>query len=167
MQKALICLLCTLLLSACGWHLRGSQTEVLTLGSVHVSAQDQYGELAAELRRQFGARGVAVPATPEEAQYQLTILDEDFQRRTAGVGVDALASAYELTWTVHYTLSDDQGQTLLSPDSRNSSTRFYDVQPGASATQEERLLRGEMSRDLARQILNRVQSATSGREEPQ
>lgn len=154
-------LLCALLLSACGWHLRGTQGEALALGDVYLTAQDLHGDLAAELRRQLGARGATLVSSPSEADYLLTIMDEDFDRRTAGVGADALASAYELIWIAHFALTDRSGQTLLAPATQSSVTRLYDQAPGASASQEERLLRSEMARDLARQILGRVQAAAS------
>jgi LPS-assembly lipoprotein len=77
------------------------------------------------------------------------------------VGGDALVSAYELTLEADYEIRNQSGM-LIVPVATSSVARSYDYSPGdaSSASQQEALLRREMRRDLAQQILRRLYAVT-------
>jgi LPS-assembly lipoprotein len=80
-------------------------------------------------------------------------------KRTAGVGADALTSAYEMILSVNYSLSHEG--VLLTPTNAKASvvrTYNYNVNNANGATQEEALIIREMRRELAQQLLRRLKS---------
>lgn len=161
MKKIIACLLITGLVSACGWHLRGSSSLPSNIDSIFLSAQDAHGPLISEVRQILKASKVAEATEASAAPYSLIIVEERDDRRTAGVGSDALTSAYQIILSVGYEIRDSNGQ-LLAPQTTATNTRTYDYSAGnaSSAAQEEALLLREMRRDIAQQMLRRLQAVS-------
>ncbi len=157
MKKLITTLLCTTLLTACGWHLRGSTSVPLVIDSVFVSAEDSHGALVTDLKRTLEASDVALASSTSEGQYRIYLSRESTQRRTASVGGDALAAEYELTMSVDYRIENAAGEAI-SPVSTAKSFRSYDFDRNAvvAKAEEERLIQQEMRSDLVQQILRRL-----------
>lgn len=155
MKKSLI-IFCIFLLSACGWHLRGSDPKFsskMEWVNIAISADDEHTALFTYLLPALDTyRLKESTSSSHQLQIQKLFLD----RRTAGVGADALTSAYELTLSVEYRLVSD----VQSADkySRASVTRTYNynLNNANGAAQEEALILREMHRELAQQILRRT-----------
>ena len=150
------------LISACGWHLRGATDLPDNLSSLYVTAEDAHGALITEIKRMLEASNVTLAESSGDAPYSLVILEERTERRTAGVGSDALTSAYQVTLSVDYEIRSSQNQ-LLSPMTTASTSRTYDYNAAnaSSSEQEEALLLREMRRDISLQMLRRVQLVTT------
>ncbi len=166
MKPLLILSLSTLLLSACGWHLRGSQG-LDNIESLYISAEDSHGLLASDIRRLAENYDIALSDTPKDAQYSLIILQERDERRTISVGNDALASEYEITLATDYRI--ERGGEVLIPKATASVSRSYDHNPNdvLSTTEEELLLRREMRQLLIQQIMRRLRFATKNATQPE
>lgn len=155
-MKKFLTIFCIFLVSACGWHLRGSNPQLsskLQWVNIAINADDEYTNLFTYLRPQLDTFRI------KEAEQSATTLDIQkllLDRRTAGVGADALTSAYELTLSVEYRLVND----LQAKDkyTRASVTRTYNynLNNANGAAQEEELILREMHRELASQILRRT-----------
>ncbi len=176
-MKKIIAGLLILSLSACGWHLRGSavggdklaMTAPLDLA---VIATDDHSPLINSLRQLFPAYKIneltapinssVTNPSPTNTPLTLHIEREVMDKRTAGVGSDALTSAYEIILSVDYRVSNAQG--ILTP--RNTSARIsrtynYNVNNANGAAQEEELILREMRRELASSILRRVKNISA------
>jgi len=162
MKKIIACFLMIGLTSACGWHLRGSINLPDNLTSLYVSAANAHGALITEIKQQLKANKVAIAETSAEAPYSLVIVEERNERRTAGVGSDALTSAYEVTLAADYQVRARGGE-ILAPVTTAVTSRTYNFSAGnaSSAEQEEAILLGEMRREIAQQMLRRLQSAVA------
>jgi LPS-assembly lipoprotein len=89
----------------------------------------------------------------------LDVSRELLDKRTAGVGSDALTSAYEIIMRVDFSVSNDQGViTPIDTSARTSRTYDYNVNNANSAAQEEELVLREMRREIANTILRRVKN---------
>ncbi len=161
-MKQLIAASCLLLgaclVSACGWHLRGSIGADLAIDSVYVKADNQHGELASELRRALAANKVSVSQDAGSAQYQISLSKERRDRRVVSVGNEALASEYELTLSVNYLLTDRAGM-VLAPTSEALALRSYNFDRNAvvAIAEEEKLIERELRANLIQQIIRRLQ----------
>ncbi len=95
--------------------------------------------------------------------YRVDGLDRELlDKRTAGVGSDALTSAYEIILRVEYSISNANGIiTPLDTSARTSRTYNYNVNNANSAAQEEELVLREMRRELANTILRRVKNLSA------
>lgn len=160
MQKFIFCLVISLTISACGWHLRGSAVGGNAASSpidLIISTQDNHSPLLNSLRQSLRAYKITEVATG--APYTLTVGAEVMDKRTAGVGSDALTSAYELILAVEYDIQ--RGTELLTtPKTKASISRTYNynVNNAATAAQEETIILREMRRELAQQILRRIKN---------
>lgn len=160
MKKYILGLL-LLSLSACGWHLRGSmvgndQSAAAPLNLI-IATQDNYSPLLNSLRQSL--RTFNITEVTSNTEYTLTIGTEMIDKRTAGVGADALTSAYELIVSAEYSIQQNS-QLLTQPKTKASISRSYsyDVNNASTAAQEEALILREIRRDLAQQILRRVKN---------
>lgn len=162
MKKIIVSLL-VLTLSACGWHLRGSaaggdKLSMTTQQDLVIVAKDDHSPLVNALRQSFPAYKINEIASAANG-LTLNLSGEIFDKRTAGVGSDALTNAYEIILRVDYSISNASG--ILTPrntSARASRTYNYNVNNANSAAQEEELVMRELRRDLAQTILRRVKN---------
>ncbi len=150
----LICLLTSL--TACtGWRLRGSDSGTnIQTNSVYLSGtpSETYQIIATQLTKKNAL------ASFETAQLQLTINDEKLKRRSASVRGNTSTAEFELTLTVNYSISDAQQNVLRAPtDIRISRSYTFDENDIAGKDKEEKIVRRDIQRAAARQILQQLQ----------
>lgn len=157
MKKIIVGLLIACVTSACGWQLRGSIATHKNLQSVHLSFEDTHGPLEAEIKQILKANKIAVAEKSSEASLSLIVESEDYDRRTAAVGADALTSAYELIYTVHYDVRTAAGAPVTSLGTAMVTRTFdYSASGASSGAREEALLTGEMRREMAQLLIRRL-----------
>jgi LPS-assembly lipoprotein len=161
MNKIIASCLIALTLSACGWHMRGSIELPKNLSQLYVTAIDSKGALVTELRQQLKTNRVSVVSDSSEANYSLYILEEKKDRRTAGVGGDALSSSYDITLKADYEIRLKNSLNTTKATAISIRSFNYNTASINSATQEELLLDQEMRRDLAQQMLRRLNAVVS------
>jgi LPS-assembly lipoprotein len=156
MKKLLTCLTLGLALSACNWHLRGSTEDTNQLSQLYISAIDSRGALMTELRHILKASHTAITQDSLAANYSLRILEEKKEKRSAGVGGDSLSSAYEITMTAPYEIQLKNSNQIIKGTAISVRSFNYNTAAINSAAQEEAVLDTEMRRDLAQQMLRRL-----------
>ena len=145
-------------LAGCGFQLKGSDAasssaklEGMTLQLI--SSQPR-SELTREVSRALGATGLMLL---EEGDVMLTLMlqPEQFTQRNVSLTAQARAAELELTLFADFTLSQQASDPI---DARATVTRqmLNDPRNVVGKTEEIRLLREEMRRDLADQIARRV-----------
>lgn len=159
-MKKIIAGLLVISLSACGWHLRGSAEGKDTSSApieLSIATDDNYSPLLNILRQSL--RAYTITETTGKAPYILTVGKENMDKRTAGVGVDALTSAYEVILSVEYSITRN-AELLTAPKTKASISRTYNynINNAATAAQEEALILRELRRELAQQILRRLKN---------
>ena len=148
------------LLSACGFHLRGYGPSTTTLPSAmaitYIDAVNQATALVQQLKRALRNAEVELVSTQQASAATLTIR-ENTGRRTLSVGTDAKTAEYQVYYNVQFNLSDAEGQVLLSEQSITLTREYrFDRLAITAADQQERQLRLEMQRELARLIIDRL-----------
>ncbi|MDO6565047.1 LPS assembly lipoprotein LptE [Amphritea sp. 1_MG-2023] len=142
---------CCLLLSACGFHLRGNADLAEPLRQVTlVSPERSRSQLAPVLRRLLEANGVSVN---HGTGYLLQIISEKRSRREATLGADADIDEYELTTRVSFLVKDTQGDIVLERHLAVDRIYDYDTDKETASNAQEAQLYDEMDQQLARQIL--------------
>lgn len=165
MKKIIVSVL-LLTLSACGWHLRGTaggddKLAMTTPMDLVITTKDNYSPLVNALRQSLQAYKIN-EITESTKGFTLNLDREILDKRTAGVGSDALTSAYELILRVDYRISHAGVViTPLDTSARVSRTYNYNVNNANSAAQEEELVLREMRRELAQTILRRVKNLSA------
>ena len=88
------------LLSACGFHLRGSVTEGVQLPPTYLTGTA--GPLLQEVRYYLVVSKVPVVKNQKEAQLVIDLISEDVQRRVLSVGSTGKVEEYEVSYAATY-----------------------------------------------------------------
>ena len=150
-------LLALIIVAGCGFQLKGTtgdgntQWDGLMLRLVSV---DPRSELTREVGRELTVMKIVL--TEEiDAPTRLTLREEQFTQRNVSLTAQARAAEMELTLSVDFLLH--QEETLpLEGTATVSRQMLNDPRNVVGKTEEMRLLREEMRRDLAAQIVRRV-----------
>ena len=154
-----ICLSAILMcLAGCGFQLKGSDAasgsaklEGMTLQLI--SGQPR-SELTREVSRALSATGLML-LEEGDAMLTLVLQPEQFTQRNVSLTAQARAAELELTLFADFTLNQQESEPI---DARATVTRqmLNDPRNVVGKTEEIRLLREEMRRDLADQITRRI-----------
>lgn len=166
MKKIISCLALALITSACGWQLRGTAEIPRGLSQLYISVGDSKGPLVIELYKTLKANHVNLVDDSQNANYILTLQEESRDKRTVGVGSDALSSAYELTLKAAYEIRTRDSVLPTKATAVSVRSFSYNTASISSATQEEALLISEMRRDLVQQMLRRLNAVVSHPQAP-
>ena len=161
MNKIIASCLIALTLSACGWHIRGAIDLPKDLSQLYISAVDSKGALMTELRQLLKTNRVSLVDNENEANYSLNIIEETKDRRSAGVGGDALSSSYEITLKAIYEIRLKNSTAVTKGTAISVRSYNYRSTSINSATQEEILLDQEMRRELAQQMLRQLNAVVT------
>jgi len=159
-QVTLVAVALTLLslFPACGFHLRAGVELPAALEVTYLQSKDRYSGIATELRLELQAAGADLTEQLDDATGVVKILNERSQRRVLSVGSAGRASEYELFEEVSFVLEDPQGNVLLEPQTlRMTRDLVFDDTQLLGKVSEAEVIRRQMQRDLARQIITRIE----------
>ena len=155
----LLVLVCTALISACGFQLRGKVTLPAGVEPLYIAGIDSGEQLAVELRTLLSAQGVKLSSNAKDANYQLVILQQRKDRRSAALADGARVAEYQLTEIVDFELLDTKGRRVFGPSSITERKIMpNDPNKVVSTSEEEQLLRREMLQNMAAKIARQLQS---------
>lgn len=144
----------SLLLSACGFQLRGTGTDDIKLNELQVSTWDSHSPAHQQILDALRNSGVAVRSS---APYHLQLLDESKFRSGGGYGRRSTPTEYELTHQLKYQISNSAGQALIGPETLSTYRAYVSDQDNlVGSSEEEALLQREMYQDLTRQLMLRL-----------
>ncbi|NNB03596.1 LPS assembly lipoprotein LptE [Pseudomonas fragi] len=145
------------LLSACGFQLRGTGTNQLTITELDVSARNAYGDTVRQLRQVLENSGVKI--TPN-APYKLILTDEKDTQRAASYTGNSGTAEYQLNSVVNYEIQGQNHLVLLSDKVEAYKVYLQDGSNVAGSNQEGVMIRKEIRRDLIQQLVLRLEQLT-------
>ncbi|MFB4392022.1 MULTISPECIES: LPS assembly lipoprotein LptE [unclassified Pseudomonas] len=146
------------LLSACGFQLRG--TTELAIKELDVSARNAYGETVTQLRRALQTSGVNVHAG---APYKLILTDEQEEQRAATYSGGSRSAEYELTAVLKYAIVGQNDALLLEDKLEVRRIFIHDGNNITGSGQEATQVREELRGDQVQRMLVRLQQLTPAR----
>ncbi|MDR3441407.1 MAG: LPS assembly lipoprotein LptE [Legionella sp.] len=155
MKKLIIPLMLVLLLSACGFHLRGMIDVPKWLNNVAFITKNDDKQFLSLLKAQLEGYSIQVNPDPGLAQYWLIINQIDLQQQIVSVGASTNPRQYILTLTVEFMLQTRKGE-VIKPTRKIIVSRQLTVNNDRilGSNDEERILVGEMKRDAVMQMIN-------------
>lgn len=147
----------TLLLSACGFQLRGTGDVEFGLKELDLQARNSYGDTVRELQTLLERNDVRVHPG---AKYSLNLANEQTRQRTASYTSSARSAEYELTSTLDYQFRGPQDRLLLEDRVEVQKVYVHDSNNLIGSSQEGDQLRQEMRRELLQQLVMRIQRIT-------
>ncbi|MBB1518004.1 LPS-assembly lipoprotein LptE [Aquipseudomonas guryensis] len=160
MKRNLMVIGLAVLLSACGFQLRGTGSADFALKEIDLQARNAYGETVKQVRQVLDNSGVKVHTG---APYKLNLANEKETQRTASYTGNARSAEYELTTTLDYEIRGQKNLLLLSDQLEVQSTFVHDENNLIGSDQESAQLRQEMRRELVQQMVLRLQLVTPAR----
>ena len=154
-----VCLVLTL--SACGFHLRGSNGSfMLPFATMNIGLPDT-SPLAIDLKRYIRAIGsTEIVDTREAADATLEVLADPEKTRTKSIlslNSNGRVREYQLGYSIQFRVVDKAGNVLLglTTIALNRPITFNESQVLAKETEEAQLYR-DMRNDLVQQIMRRL-----------
>ncbi|MEB0043185.1 MULTISPECIES: LPS assembly lipoprotein LptE [unclassified Pseudomonas] len=145
------------LLSACGFQLRGTGTTELTIKELDVSARDAYGPTVVQLTQMLKNSGVNVH---QGAEYKLVLVSEGEVSRAASYNGSSRSAEYELTDTVNYEIRGSRSLLLLEDKVQVQKIYVQDSNNLMGSDQEAAQVRKEMRAQLVQNLVMRLQLLT-------
>ena len=156
--KKSVILSMALLLSACGYHLRGALE--LPAGLKNVYLEGGSGQLQEQFNSAMKTSSVGIASSPETAGMIVRIFNEDNQRRILSLSSTGTANDFELEYRFDYELVDSKNKVLMPRQSLEIKREYYNDQVAVIAKgNEEIVIRNEMYQQAVRSIVNRARVA--------
>lgn len=152
-----------LLLTGCGFHLRGGMdmSALSELPPVYLQSGNPQGGVMVELQRLGQQRGARFTTDSSEAGMALNINAENFERRVLTVGSSGKVSEFALDYTVSFSVLDQAGKELMANSLHLVRDYKFDETQVLGKEAEENQLRQDMLRDAAQQIIRRLRAVST------
>ena len=159
-NRRLFCalLISTVMLSACGFKLRGSVLgQNIPFKSIYIDVPAT-SALGSDLRRNIRGSGeLTITETPEEAEAVLKVISESRSKTILSLNSQGRVREYGLNYTVVIRMQDNHKADLLSPTSISLKRDIsYNENQVLAKEAEEKMLYRDMQSDMVQQILRRV-----------
>jgi len=145
------------LLSACGFQLRGTGTTELAIKELDVSARNAYGETVTQLRQVLQSSGVKVYTG---APYKLILTDEQENQRILSYAGAGRTGEYQVTTVLNYEIRGEHDLTLKSDKLEVEKIFIHDGNNLVGSDQEANTARVETRRELVQRMILRLQQIT-------
>ncbi|MBA6389352.1 hypothetical protein H4J38_01015 [Colwellia sp. BRX10-3] len=151
-SKLLSFSLLLIILTGCGFQLRGNYLLAPELQTIAFSSVDQYGELTRLVKQHLTINDVKLVQKSDKAIPQMRMLQDNLDRRTLSVFPNGQVAEYELIYTVRYQILIP-GQDIK--DFRFELNRDYQDDPdiALAKSRELSLMLREMRKEAANKIL--------------
>ncbi|MDD4977960.1 MAG: LPS assembly lipoprotein LptE [Gallionella sp.] len=157
-SKRWLVLISVLLLSACGFHLRGQAN--LPFNTVYLTAPDTNSLFVNELRQNLQANGLQVVDNAEQAGLIMDIVSEIPDKQILTLGGSGRVSEYQLRFRVSLRAHDNKKQDWIAATELMQFRNYtYDDTKILAKEAEENLLYQSMRKDMAQQIMRRLSHA--------
>ncbi|KAA0970032.1 LPS assembly lipoprotein LptE [Pseudomonas sp. ANT_H12B] len=145
------------LLSACGFQLRGTGTTELAFKELDLSARNAYGETVTQMRQVLEGSGVKVYSG---APYKLVLTDEQETQRILSYAGAGRTGEYQMSTVLSYDIRGQGELPLLSDKLEVQKVFIHDGNNLVGSDQEANDARKEMRRELVQRMMLRLQQLT-------
>ncbi len=150
-----------MLLTACGYHLRGSIELPEELKRIYLIGGGQfYTQLKKTLKYSSGK----LVDSPEEAGLVIKVMDEKVKSRVLSLSNAGRATEFELSYQMDFELYDNQENLLVKKQQINIRRDYFDSQVDQLAKGNERnIIWEEIYRQAVRTVLDRARFTLEAR----
>ena len=145
------------LLSACGFQLRGTGTNELAIKELDLSARNAYGETVTQLRQVLESSGVKVYTG---APYKLFLANEQETQRILSYAGAGRTGEYQVTTVLNYDILGQGNLPLMSDKLEVQKIFIHDGNNLVGSDQEATDARKETRRELVQRMMLRLQQLT-------
>ncbi len=148
-------LLTILLLTACGYHLRGAMELPSELKSIYLEGAS--APLIEQFKKALESSSVQIVNTRDAAGMIITVANEENAKRSLSLGAGGRSNQYGLEYRLTYQITDAKGNVLQkSQPIEIRRDYFNDQQLILGKDNEEVVIRNEMYQQAVRTMINQV-----------
>jgi LPS-assembly lipoprotein len=157
--RSLFVTLLAVLLTGCGFQLRGYEPLPDQLKVLYLQTDSPYSAFTKQLKVFLTSAKVTIVDRPQAAPVTLQILSDNTAQTLTSTGASGQTNTYTLTYTVVYQLLARNGEVIQSPQTV-STMRNYSVTSNQvlGDTNVQNTLLGQMRRDVIYLMLNRMRT---------
>jgi LPS-assembly lipoprotein len=145
----------TILLTSCGFHLRGDTEMPMHLRTLAVMPDNPYEPLQRNIRRALRQADVEIVQSPTGV-YSLNIDSAALTRSVMIIGTDGQAKQEELIYTLVYTIKPPKGEPMKSQTIKVQRILNVDYNRTLGQNLEENTLVNEMQFEVTAQLMRRL-----------
>lgn len=155
LTKKAIILGLALLLSACGYHLRGAFELPASMKNVYVEGGS--GQLREQFKQVMKTSSGQLVSSRNGAGIVIKIFNEDFNRRVLSLSSRGKSNEFELDYRLDYEFANAGDALLMERQSVDIRREYYNDQQFIIAKDnEEAVIRNEMYQQAVHTIVNRA-----------
>jgi LPS-assembly lipoprotein len=158
LTKKAVIVVVALLLSACGYHLRGAFALPVAMKSVYLEGGS--GQLRDQFQQVMTSSSGQLISSREGAGIVVRILSEESNRRTLSLSSRGKSNEFELYYRLEYELTNAGNDLLMERQPIEIRREYFNDQQDIMAKDnEENGIRNEMYQQAVRTIVNRARVA--------
>lgn len=162
LARLLLLLSLPLLLAACGFQLRGDADLPEEMAKTHMAVDDPYSTLARRVQTMLEQNGVKFVG-PSQATAILEIPENKVVTQVLTIADNARVREYRVSHTVQFRLVDSNGDELMEMQTMRQTREIsFDEQKILASSREQEYLKEDLAENLARQMVNRLESISAG-----
>tara|TARA_B100001996_G_scaffold365488_1_gene335428 strand:+ start:664 stop:1155 length:492 start_codon:yes stop_codon:yes gene_type:complete len=160
MKARLLLIHILLLITACGFHLRGSQTTKINVDNIFINDNSA---LAEEVKSQFKNAGASFAASPQSASYIITLKESHFEKSVLSVSpATGKVEEYQMLFQAKVDAMRADGTYIIENENINVVRDFaFDENAVLGEFSEESIIQEDLIRRAASQVLRRLQAILS------
>lgn len=122
--KFIIIIIGCLILTGCGFKLRGQSFIPPELHAVYINSNDPYGEFEARLHKSFNEVGIQTPDSPLDAAITLNISQTSLSYFVNSIGTSSQATIYTVNYQTTIDFLDSTGKILVPAQTVSSTANL-------------------------------------------
>jgi LPS-assembly lipoprotein len=155
LTKKAVILSLALLLSACGYHLRGAIQLPENMKSIYVEGSS--GALLDQFKQIMKTSSSALSSSRTGAGIVIKVANEEFNRRVVSLSSRGKSNEFELEYRLDYEFTNAKDAPLMEKQTVEIRREYYNDQSAVIAKEnEENVIRNEMYQQAVQTILNRA-----------
>ena len=162
MKTRLLLIYFLLLTTACGFHLRGSQTTKISIENIFING-DSAQALAEEVKSQFLNAGTSFAVSSQDASYVITLKESRFEKSVLSVSpTTGKVEEYQIMFQAKMDVIRADGTYIIENEKINLIRDFaFDENAVLGEFSEESIIQKDLVRHAANQVLRRLQALLS------
>lgn len=145
-----------LLLTACGFQLRGSANFPPGMSVVYIDAPDRFSPFYRELTETIRESELTLADNPIDADSVIRVLNDDTGRRALSVSVRNIPREYEVFYRVRYAVFINNEEVLEPQQFVLTRDYTFDETEVRGKALEEQVLREAIAADLVGLLIQRI-----------
>lgn len=150
-------MLIALLLSACGYHLRGEMDLPSEMKSIYLEGAS--APLQEQFRRSLASSQVQLVSSRAAAGTIITVSNEENLKRALSLGSSGYANQFGLEYRLNYEVTDKNNTPLVTSQPVDIKREYFNNQQLIlGKDNEETVIRNEMYQQAVRTIINQIRA---------